>query len=96
MLISDIAAAQCGLVDVADIKQMAGVCSHEPDLADDIRSITLLDIDVVTIGIGRAELIIYRKQVDNPSARNRIRQGGEDLLARRPDRHLWHSRWPRG
>ena len=47
----DIAAARGGLVDVADIEQMMGGGSHIPDLGDDIGAETLLDIQVIAIGI---------------------------------------------
>jgi hypothetical protein len=54
----DIAAAKGGLVDVANVKQMAAVGPHVTNLEHDIRAETLLNIQVVAIGIGRPEILV--------------------------------------
>src|SRR5271156_4060452 len=87
----NIATSQGGLVDVAYVKQMAGVGPDVTNLCDDIGAETLLDIQVVAIGIGRPEFLVHGKKVGDSGACNRIRQRSEDKLAWAPDRYPWQG-----
>src|ERR1700761_1732209 len=80
-----IATAQGGLVDVADVQQMAGVGSNVTNLHHDIRAETLLDVQVVAIGIRGPKVLIHRKEVGDTGACNGFCQRSENQLARAPD-----------
>src|SRR5271156_3330961 len=66
---------------------MASERPDVPELGNDVRSKTLLDVQIEAIGVRRAEVVIHRKEVDDARACDRLSQWGEDELSRGPDIH---------
>src|SRR5271156_468927 len=64
---------------------MASERPHVPELGNDVRAKTLLDVQIEAIGVRGAEVVIHGKEVDDARACDRFGQWGEDELSRSPD-----------